>query len=284
MLLLTLSALSSHQQNAADVDCSGSISTTLRVVVGLTCSLSMVGSLLIILSYCLIPSIRTKGREILLNLSLMDFVAAAGNCTGIAVNFSDYLGNDVANKSAVMNHLCTAQAVFAQYGTISSILWTVCLAVYIYLCIMITNKKIVVKSVLVFYVLCYGMPLIVTLWYTFTNKLGFDQIGGSGWCSVILESGGQRWPLNIVFTNDIWVYLTIIIVPVIFVALHYHLKGEVSKEGVSMCKAIGCGTDCFCEGQYACTCMNFGACVRFYRHACMHEFRHFPDPKQCKLL
>lgn len=240
MLLLTLSAL--YRNSSPDSDqCSGSISTSLRVVVGVTCTLSMIGSLLIIFSYCFIPGIRTKGREILVNLSLMDFVAAASNCTGIAVNFSDYLGGNSNNSShTIMNRLCIAQAFFAQYGTISSILWTVCLAVYIYLCIMVANKKIAFKSVVVFYVLCYGIPAIISAWYVSTGKLGFDRIGGSGWCSVILEAHGQRQLLTVIFTNDIWIYLTIVLVPVIFVALHYHLKSEVSEEGVAKCdKGVG---------------------------------------------
>jgi G protein-coupled receptor 157 len=190
----------------------------------------MIGSLLIILSYCIIPGIRTKGREILVNLSLMDFLAAASNCAGIAVNFNHYLGNssENSNSSHVIDHLCVAQAVFAQYGTISSILWTICLAVYIYLCIMVANKKVAFRSVLAFYVLSYGLPAIISAWYVSTKKLGFDKIGGSGWCSVIVESNGKRQLLSIIFTNDIWIYLTMVIVPVIFVALHYHLKHEVS--------------------------------------------------------
>ena len=96
---------------------------------------------------------------------------------------------------------------------------------------MVANKKIAFRSVMAFYVLCYGLPAIVSAWYVSTGKLGFDQIGGSGWCSVILEAHGHRQLLSIIFTNDIWVYLTMVVVPVIFVALHYHLKSEVSVGG-----------------------------------------------------
>lgn len=228
LLALSVLAFQSTQEDADE--CAPSISTSLRAVVGVTCALSMIGSLLIIISYCMIPGIRTKGREILVNLSLMDFVAAASNCTGIAINFTHYLGNSSdSTLHTTMNRLCVAQAVFAQYGTISSILWTICLSVYIYLCIMMDNKKVAFRSVVAFYVLCYGLPAIVSAWYVSTGKLGFDRIGGSGWCSVILESHGKRQLLSIIFTNDIWIYLTIIIVPVIFVALHYHLKSEVSE-------------------------------------------------------
>lgn len=204
-------------------------STSLRAVVGITCALSMMGSLLIILSYCLIPGIRTRGREILFNLSLMDFVAAAGNCAGIAINFDHYLRNSTTDSHTVMKRVCLAQAIFSQYGTVSSILWTICLAVYIYLCIMVARKKIVSWSVPVFYVLSYGLPLIVSAWYGSTGKLGYDYIGGSGWCTVKLSFEGSQRLLSPFFTNDIWIYLTIFLVPVIFLALHFHLKFEKAK-------------------------------------------------------
>lgn len=222
----------SHSQQQACLD---NISAApLRVVVGVTCALSMFGSVLIILSYCVVPGIRTKGREILVNLSVMDFVAAAANGTGIAVNFDGYLGES-ANASgnlshvATMNRVCVAQAVFAQYGTVSSILWTVSLAVYIYFCVMVANKKIAFRSVYVFYVLSYGLPAIVSVWYVATGKLGFDRLGGSGWCTVLTRNSlGELQALSVFFTSDMWIYLTMILVPVIIVALHYHLKTEVS--------------------------------------------------------
>lgn len=233
VLTTTAAAAVSSGNHSHSQQCIDSISATpLRVVVGVTCALSMFGSVLIILSYCVVPGIRTKGREILVNLSIMDFVTAAANGTGIAVNFDNYLGNTSGNSShVVMNHVCVAQAVFAQYGTVSSILWTISLAVYIYFCVMVTNKKIAFRSVYVFYVLSYGLPAIVSIWYIAAKKLGFDRLGGSGWCTVLTaNSHGDIQVLNIFFTSDMWVYLTMLLVPVIIVALRYHLKNEVSDK------------------------------------------------------
>ena len=242
MLLSLASVVLKAQTQDDGSTCSASISTSLRAVVGITCTLSMLGSLLIILSYCFIPEIRTKGREILFNLSLMDFVSAAGNCAGIAINFDRYLGNsttDTNSSHTVMKRVCLAQAILSQYGTVSSILWTICLAVYIYLCIMVAKKKMAYRSVYVFYVLSYGIPLIVSTWYGTTGKLGYDYIGGSGWCTVKLSSEGSYHVFSPFFTNDIWIYLTIFLVPVIFLALHFHLKFEASLERLYK-KNVGC--------------------------------------------
>lgn len=200
----------------------------LRVTVGVTCSLSMIGSVLIILSYVLISNIRTKAREILVNLSLMDFMCAAANFTGVCINFYQYLGNsDVRRAHGSMNRVCLAQAFFAMYGTISSELWTMCIAVYIFILIMFQEKKTVNRSMPAFYVVSYGLPLLCTAWFIATKKLGYDRLSGSGWCSVILYQHGQYKPLTAVFANDLWIYLTVLLVSVIFFSLHCYLKHEV---------------------------------------------------------
>ena len=205
--------------------CFNDISTKyLRAVVGVTCCLSMVGSFLIMLSYILIPEIRTRARQILFNLSLMDFVAAGANFAGIAINFSHL---DMTHHPA-LGHLCLAQGCFALYGTISSVLWTICIAVYVFIRIMLENQKIAFGSLIGFYVVCYSLPTIITAWYASTGKLGFDHYGGAGWCSIVLHKNNTWLPFNAVFGNDIWVYLTMFLVPVILFSLHFYIKYEVS--------------------------------------------------------
>ncbi len=229
-MLLSLSHVASeaHSRSCHDSIPLGAV----HAVVGVTCVLSMVGSVLIILSYFIVPDIRTKAREILVNLSLMDFMAAAANFAGIVINFDNSLGTGIDNSSHHhMTHLCLAQATFALYGTVSSVLWTICIAIYIYLCIMIGSKLLAARSVMIFYALSYGVPVIVTVWYVTTKKLGYDVISGSGWCSILVyRHYGERlkvMPLNTFFASDLWVYLTMFIVPVIFISLYCHLKIEV---------------------------------------------------------
>ncbi len=228
-MLLSLSHVASEAHSRS---CHDSIPlSAVHAVVGVTCVLSMVGSVIIILSYFIVPDIRTKAREILVNLSLMDFMAAAANFAGIVINFDNSLGTGTDNSSHHhMTHLCLAQATFGMYGTISSILWTICIAVYIYFCIMI-GSRLAARSVLIFYILSYGIPAIVTVWYVATKKLGYDVVSGSGWCALLVYrhygEHSKVIPLNTVFASDLWVYLTMFIVPVMFTSLYCHLKTEV---------------------------------------------------------
>ena len=191
---------------------------SVRAVVGVTCILSMAGALLIILSYILIKEIRTTTRKILLHISIMDFMYAAGNAIGVFINFDQYFSS-LTPVSSQVRGACQAQAFFSMYGTISSILWTNCMAVYIYLHVMQLPK--VAWSVYVFYILNYGLPLIISIWFLVTKKFGYSPYGGSGWCGItdINIKSGQTYPLVTVFANDVWIYITMVVVPLIYISL-----------------------------------------------------------------
>ena len=142
----------------------------LRAVASTVCALSMLGALLIIFSYLCIPTIRTKAREILVHLSVADFGVACANFIGITVNFDRFLRR---NYSSTLHkhllHLCTAQAFFAGFFTIASILWTLCLSVYIYFLVVHSHRQLHLKVIYFCYLFCWGVPLIVSLWLVFTG-------------------------------------------------------------------------------------------------------------------
>lgn len=168
----------------------------IRVVVGVTCSLSMLGALLIILSYICIKDIRTKARQVLVHLSIADFGVACANFIGVCVYFDQYIrhcpfeskaGNEsffendlkahtVSNgvntwtSCEVLLQLCKTQAFMAAYSTLASVLWTLSLAVYIYCLVFHTNKKVHLRVIYFAYVFCWGMPLFISLWLVITGK------------------------------------------------------------------------------------------------------------------
>ena len=208
---------------------------SVRAVVGITCVLSMFGAILIVLSYLLIKEMRTKARELLVHLSFMDFMVATANFVGVVVNFDQYAPERYSNHSYIVDCLCVTQASFAMYGTLGSILWTIAIAVYIYFRIMFNKKPVARRAVYTFYVICYGLPLIMTLWYSSSEKLGYSRYGGSGWCSLVLTHSKNAYPLDALLGNDMWLYLTIFLVPVIFVSLHFYLRFEVCYMVVLPC-------------------------------------------------
>lgn len=198
-----------------------SIPTSMLIVVSLSCTLSMLGAGLIIGSYALIPRIRTKAREILVHISLMDFITAAFNLLGIVLTKTIY-------RHSSFPWLCQVQAALSMYGTEASVLWTIGMAVHIYARVIYDNARALRCVTLGLYAICYGIPVLLTLWFSLTHKLGYDRLGGSGWCSLMVQdTDGRVLPFNVVFGNDIWIYLTIVLVPMILVGLHFQLRRQL---------------------------------------------------------
>ena len=162
----------------------------LRTTVGITCCLSMLGAILIIVSYFLVQDIQTKSRLILVQLSFADFGVACSNFIGVSVYFDQYIrscpkelsydhftdiedtpyGNHSVLSCHALKGLCKAQAFFAAFSTLASVLWTLCLAVYIYCLVVHSSKRVHHKVVYVAYVICWGLPLLTSLWLMGTGR------------------------------------------------------------------------------------------------------------------
>ena len=249
--------LYSGQQQAYNLSC---MSETLlywlkgppfRLIVGLSCCLSVVGALLIILSYVLFKSLRSRARLVLVHLSLMDLGVSLMNLLGNIIHFDSYYVHNAPSASASTNETntvrdesslicrvyyppessairqtCTAQAFLAQYFTYGSVLWTIALAVFIYF-VIIHYRRSYVKNVLrVSYVVCYGLPVVICVWLFFTDRLGYSPKNGL-WCSIILEQHNKKDTYAAFFGYDLWIYLAFLVVPIFFIAVKLYIREKV---------------------------------------------------------
>ena len=229
--------------------------TGIRVVVILTCSLSVLGSMLLIVSYVCFKQLRSRPREILMHISFMDFGVSLSNLIGAAVYFDQYYhlpGAQISNSSHVpdslkpaqpilnetnsvaseasnalsatptIEALCITQAFFAGYFTLGSIFWTIFLSLYIYLFLLYHEMKPQLPrySLFVSYFVSYGMPLIISLWLVLTGRLGYAPYNSSGWCTLIVKnpSTGKVDHYAVVFGNDLWIYLALFIIPIFYLS------------------------------------------------------------------
>ena len=229
-----------------------------RIIVGLACCLSIVGTLLIIFSYACFKSLRSRARLVLVHLSLMDFGVSVANLVGNLVYFDGYyidriptatlavsssssagerhekFTNSVCEvyhlpESIPIQHLCTAQAFLAHYFTYSSVLWTINLAVFIYFIIVHHRSSYYSKiSLRISYFFCYGIPLLISLWLLCTDRLGYSPANGL-WCSIVLDKPGQlrKDTFGAFFGYDLWIYLAFIVVPIFFVAVNLFIRDKV---------------------------------------------------------
>ena len=211
-----------------------------RAVVGVTCGLSIVGATLIVLSYTCFKNLRTKARRILVHLSIMDFGVATANMVGVLVYFDGYYsvisrGNGsvsliVMPPSAEIENLCITQAFFAVYFTLGSILWTICLAIYLYFTLVFYDKKHGQYFERFAYVFSYGLPLLVSLWLVLTEKLGYSPYNSAGWCALILVDPAthKRDIYTAILGYDLWIYLTLTLVPLVYLSLKGYVNDYVS--------------------------------------------------------
>ena len=212
---------------------------SVRAISGLSSALSILGSALIILSYLCFRSLRTRARLILVHLALTDMGVGIANLVGIIVNFDQYFphGDLPANVAQQPNlsivNLCKTQASVAEYCTLSSVLWTSCLAVYMYLLIVNKNSKQTKMFLWFSYVFCYGMPLLVTVWMLCTERLGYSPYNSSGWCSTVLVKpyyGGSKAGIDVmaaIIGYDMWIILTIVLIAVLYISVFSHVRLQV---------------------------------------------------------
>ncbi len=216
-----------------------------RGVVGATCCLSIVGSFLIAMSYICFKQLRTKARLVLVHISIMDFGVAAANLIGLTVYFDHFYQVVPANPngsaspddifivppSTGVHNLCVAQAFFAVYFTLGSISWTVCLALYLYFALVYYDSQHHARWFQWFsYAFGYGLPLFISLWLVLTGKLGYSPYNSSGWCTLILidPATQERDIYAAIIGYDLWIYLTLILVPLLYLSLKGYLQNEVS--------------------------------------------------------
>ena len=193
--------------------------TKMRVVVGVSCCLSIFGSLLIILSYVLFKETRIIVRTILLHVSLMDLGVAVATLICLSSDLDRFY---VEMPSNVVKS-CKIQGFFAVYCTLASFLWTITFAA-----LLATGSSdypwFGCKSIACFWVVsivvCYSLPLLVSLWLVLTGKLGCPPLHSYSLRlrMDIDEEYGNTNIFSVVFGYDLWVYLTMVILPILYLS------------------------------------------------------------------
>ena len=207
-----------------------------KIVTAFTCLVSMLGSSSIVFSYVCYKQLRSKAREILVHLSLMNFVASFSMLVGITLNFSSNFNFNLHVAAdgtyETYKRLCVSQAAFLMYSSQASLLWTVSISIYCYFLVMFEDYKLAERSVYGYYTVCYGLPLITTVWFVATDKLSYSANRGSGWCSLSVH-GSTTKEFTLLFGYDIWAYIAIGLLPIIAISLIIHQRLKVRLANIT---------------------------------------------------
>lgn len=125
----------------------------------LSCSLSIFGTAVIILTFVKLPEVRNFTRKLLLALTLADLLTAMGNLMGITryiVVQSMENGCELLQKS---DSVCIVQSFVTTFSSMVSFFWTTVIAVHIYLQIARSSSGMRSGLMLLgYHILCWGVP------------------------------------------------------------------------------------------------------------------------------
>lgn len=199
------------------------------ILVGVSSTLSVIGALIIILTYVFIKDIRTVSRHIIVCISVADLVTCLSNLSGLFITPSkDLLRTPPA---------CIVQSFFGTSAILSAFLWTMMLAVYLYIVIVkerpSTGKKVIIPFA---HLLCWPLPLAINFFALGYGMLGNGgDITSSGWCWITarnLKNKESYAHWTVVF----WMILdgkgieiiTYVIIACLYIAIKIHLSAKVS--------------------------------------------------------
>ena len=142
-----------------------------KVIVGTTCVLSVLGASLIVLTYVMFKNLRTTARQLLVNLSVADIFVAGSHFVGLFTNYDRF----VYQFNPTTDTFCTVQAAFTMCGTLASFLWTVAIGLYMFIVIVRRQPHVAKKLVYMFYPVCWGIPIVLTTVFGANMFLGFER-------------------------------------------------------------------------------------------------------------
>ena len=152
----------------------------------LSCTASMVGSVLMIIPYILWKDIRSGLRTIVTYLAIADFFTAFGY-TIASFNYMHYQNekeNHYSEACRIFSSVCQIQAYISSWASLSSFWWTAILAYYLYSTITKGSTNVLNKWFPFFHVLAWGSPILVMLPLLCTGSLGYSLFSAGGWCFI----------------------------------------------------------------------------------------------------
>lgn len=221
----------------------------LRLVVEVLCVLSVLGSSIIIVSYFCVKDHQTRARYMLVHLSISNIGQVTTNFIGEVTNFDRFFSNRSAhhfsytvdfhkmNIKSLEEHLCTVQAFFSIYFSLCSMLWTICLAIYLYLLLLLMKQPHFSRFLVWFgYVVCYGFPLVISAWLLFSDRLGYAPYNTPGYCGLASrkpapDGDDDDDPVNIYgefLGFDLWILLTVCLTLLLYLSAICYLRRSVS--------------------------------------------------------
>ena len=191
----------------------------LKLLETIVASLSIFGSLTIILTYFIFEDLQTTTRKFLVYISFADFFTV----------FPYLIEAWVVHRTSKTN--CIVQSFVTTTAVIWSFFWTSSLAIYLYIVIVRKKQDLADKLMPYFHVVNWGLPLALIGTALYCNKLGKEGSHDSGgWCWIKVE--GSKKPIGwMLACGKLWEILSYFIDVILCFSVTRKINAEVSFYG-----------------------------------------------------
>ena len=149
------------------------------ILLAVTSGLSILGSILILLTYACYREIRSVSRHIVVCISIADLLVALSNSFAIVI--APIIDSQI---KSIDKTACTLQSFVGTTAVLWSFLWTMTLAVYLYIDLVKGNQRLGKSLIWPWaHLVCWLLPLGINVAALLLRKLGNSGDGDtSGWC------------------------------------------------------------------------------------------------------
>ena len=197
-----------------------------------SCSLSCLGSLLIVVAYITLRDIRTGSQKVITLLAIADFFTAFGYLIA-AGNFLAHFNETDEHKCDVFQTVCEVQSFITTWSSLCSFSWTCALAFYFYVIIVHNNVQCANRLIPWENIISWVIPLIIVFPLLVKGKLGYTQYATSNWCyiqdgnsSKDFTSNSQNIFLTFI-AGKFWEILSYIVVIILYTITRCNLHRQV---------------------------------------------------------
>jgi hypothetical protein len=180
-------------------------------------SLSIFGSLTIIITYFLFQDLQSTARKFLVYISIGDFFTV----------FPYLITAWVEHKNDSVN--CKVQSFVTTTAVMWSFFWTSTLAIYLYLVIVRKSQERADKLMPYFHIINWGLPLALLGAALGNGMLGSGESKDSGgWCWITLTLGRRKAIWWMLACGKFWEILSYFVDVVLCFIVSRKIKAEVS--------------------------------------------------------
>ena len=195
-------------------------------------SLSCLGSVLIVFTYCVLRDMRTGAQTVITLLAIADFFTAFGYIIGSS-NFIVAFDSKDKTRCAIFTSICEVQSFITTWSTMSSYCWTCILAFYFFLVLVYQKGKLAARLIPLYNIIAWLGPLCIVGPMLVLGKLGYAKYVASNWCyikdhSLLPLTKKADVILYILFAGKFWEIISYVVVLALYIRIRWKFV-KVSK-------------------------------------------------------